>query len=144
LTEEEQKKLKEHLATCESCRETLKQYESVVDQAIPFFVAKEASKDLDVGQDWSEDQQRQAAQVFFKRLEREPKRSTSTNEVSTPPVDFPYFPVNRLGVTCGCCMLQEFGSLSLLIFTPIGPAYTEALIPLRSLLLRSTRKANLR
>jgi hypothetical protein len=84
LTEEEQKKLQEHLAVCESCRETLKQYESVVDQAIPVFVAKEASKDLDAGQDWSEGQQPQAEQVFFKRLEREPKRSTSPNEVSTP------------------------------------------------------------
>jgi hypothetical protein len=85
LTEEEQKKLQQHLAVCESCRETLKQYESVVNQAIPVFVAKEASKDLDVGRDWSEDQQRQAEQVFFKRLEREPKRPTSTNNVPTPP-----------------------------------------------------------
>ena len=69
LTEEEQKKLEEHLAVCESCRETLTQYELVVDQAIPVFVAKEASKGLDAGQDWSEGQQRQAEQVFFKRLE---------------------------------------------------------------------------
>ena len=95
LTEEEQKKLQEHLAVCESCRETLKQYESVVDQAIPVFVAKEASKDLDAGPDWSEDQQRQAEQAFFKRLEGthrgEPKKSTSTNEVSTIPRRLPPF-----------------------------------------------------
>jgi Anti-sigma-K factor rskA/Putative zinc-finger len=91
LTEEEQKMLQAHLAVCESCRETLKQYESVVDQAIPVFVAKEASKSLDAGQDWSDDQQRQAQQAFFKRLEREPKRSTSTNEVPTTPPRLPPF-----------------------------------------------------
>jgi len=91
LTEDEQKRLQEHLSVCESCWETLKQYESVVDQAIPFFVAKEASKDLDAGQDSSEDQHRQAAQVFFKPLERVPNSSTSTNEVSTPPCRLPPF-----------------------------------------------------
>jgi hypothetical protein len=40
LTEEEQKKLQAHLAVCESCPETLKQYESVVDQAISAFVPR--------------------------------------------------------------------------------------------------------
>jgi DNA repair exonuclease SbcCD ATPase subunit len=91
LTEDEQKRLQEHLSVCESCRETLKQYESVVDQAIPFFVATEASKYLDAGRESSEDQHRQAAQVFFKRLEREPNRPTSTNEVSTSPCRLPPF-----------------------------------------------------
>ena len=47
LTEEEQKMLQAHLTVCESCREALKQYESVVDQAISAFVAKEALKGLD-------------------------------------------------------------------------------------------------
>src|SRR5438876_9358450 len=65
LTEEEQKKLQEHLAVCESCRETLRQYESVVDQAIPVF----AAKGLDAGPNWSEDQERQAEHAFFKRIE---------------------------------------------------------------------------
>ena len=95
LTEEEQKKLQEHLAVCESCRETLKQYESVVAQAIPVFVAKEASEGLDAGSDWSEDQQRQAEQGFLKRLDGthrgEPKKSTSTNEISTSPRRLPPF-----------------------------------------------------
>jgi anti-sigma-K factor RskA len=86
VTEDEQKRLQEHLAICGACRETLKQYESVVDQAIPVFVAKEASKGLD-GSDWSEDQQRQAEQAFFKRLEGthrgEPNKSISTSEAFT-------------------------------------------------------------
>jgi len=95
LTEEEQKKLQEHLAVCDSCRETLKQYQLVVDQAIPVFVAKEASEGLDAGPDWSEDQERQAEQAFFRRLDGthrgEPKKSTSTNEISTIPRRLPPF-----------------------------------------------------
>ena len=95
LTEEEQKKLQEHLAVCDSCRETLKQYQSVVDQAIPVFVAKEALQGQDAGPDWSEDQQRQAEQAFFKRLEGthrgESKKSTSRNEVFTNPCRLPPF-----------------------------------------------------
>ena len=95
LTEEEQKKLQEHLVVCEPCRETLKQYESVVDQAIPVFAAKEASKGLDAGPDWSEDQERQAEHAFFKRLERtqrgEPRKSTTTNEGPSSPFRLPPF-----------------------------------------------------
>jgi len=96
LTDEEQKKLLEHLAACGSCRETLKQYESVVGQAIPVLMAREASKILDAGPpDWSDDQQRQAEQVFLKRLEGthrgELKKSTSHNEISTIPYRSPRF-----------------------------------------------------
>jgi uncharacterized protein YlxW (UPF0749 family) len=88
LTEEEQKRLQEHLAVCESCRETLKQYEAVVNLAIPAWVANEANVDVGAGPDWSEHQQQQAEQAFFKRLEREQrdesKKSVSTSEVSPP------------------------------------------------------------
>ena len=45
LTEEEQKKLQEHLAVCESCRETLQQYETVVRRAIPGFAAKRSLRE---------------------------------------------------------------------------------------------------
>jgi hypothetical protein len=68
LTEEEQKKLQEHLLVCKSCRQTLRQYEAVVDQAIPAIVANQTSKDIEAGPDWSEEQ---TGQAFFKRLERE-------------------------------------------------------------------------
>ena len=43
LTEEEQKKLQAHLLVCESCRETLKQYETVVNRAIPAIAASETT-----------------------------------------------------------------------------------------------------
>ena len=35
LTAEEQKKLDEHLLICAVCRETLREYELIVDEAIP-------------------------------------------------------------------------------------------------------------
>jgi hypothetical protein len=95
LTEEEQKRLQEHLAVCESCRETLKQYETVVNLAIPALVANEADVDVGAGPDWSEHQQRQVEQAFLKRLERtardEPRNSASTNEVATAPHQLPLF-----------------------------------------------------
>jgi len=88
LTEAEQKKLQEHLAVCESCRETLRQYESVVDQAIPVF----AAKGLDAGPAWSEDQERQSEHAFFKRLERTQRgESRKSKEDPSPPYRLPPF-----------------------------------------------------
>ena len=37
LTDDEQKRLQEHLAICASCREALRQYESIVSDIIPAF-----------------------------------------------------------------------------------------------------------
>jgi len=95
LTEEEQKKLEEHLAVCESCRKTLRQYESVVDRAIPAIAANEASEDLEASSDWSESQEQHAEQAFFRRLEREHRdqqnKSTITGEVATIPRRLPPF-----------------------------------------------------
>ena len=41
LTDDEQKRLKEHLAICASCREALRQYESIVSDVIPAIAAGE-------------------------------------------------------------------------------------------------------
>lgn len=69
LTEEEQKKLREHLAVCPSCRETLQQYQSVVDRAIPAIVADEThdSKEEERDHAWS---QGRAEKALFDRLAR--------------------------------------------------------------------------
>jgi tRNA U54 and U55 pseudouridine synthase Pus10 len=70
LTEDEQKRLQEHLVVCESCREILKQYETVVDRAIPAVAANETSgyaAQVEPDSSWSEDE---AERAFFKRLER--------------------------------------------------------------------------
>src|SRR4029077_12590849 len=65
LTEEEQKKLQEHLAVCQSCREALQQYEAVVGQAIPAIAANEEPQAAESAPSWS---QEEAEKAFFKRL----------------------------------------------------------------------------
>src|SRR5215469_3909793 len=95
LTEEEQKKLNDHLAVCASCREALQQYGSLVDQVIPSVAADETHEEIDPGPGWS---QTKAEKRLFDRLEREskagPAPSTSgngnkTSEFGTHPVPLP-------------------------------------------------------
>jgi hypothetical protein len=72
LTEEEQKRLEEHLVVCQSCRKTIQQYETVASRAIPVIAAIEASEDLEPGPDWSEEQ---AEKALFRRLAQDEKRN---------------------------------------------------------------------
>jgi Putative zinc-finger len=92
LTEDEQKKLQEHLAVCQPCRQALQQYQSTVTKAIPEFAASEASVDLEPGSDWTEEQ---AEDVFFKRLARQERqdreRAESDNEFFAGPGRVPVF-----------------------------------------------------
>lgn len=85
LTEEEQKRLHEHLAICQSCREALRQYEALVGQAIPAIAAKEEPESAEPGPAWS---QEEAEKTFFKRLAQEekhdPNKFRSANDL--PPV----------------------------------------------------------
>lgn len=69
LTEEEQRTLEEHLAVCQSCREALRQYEAVAEEAMPALGAK-LEPDGERGSDssWSVDD---AERAFFQRLMRE-------------------------------------------------------------------------
>jgi anti-sigma factor RsiW len=67
LSEEEQNRLQEHLAVCPECREALRQYESVVHDAIPAIGAEQSSR-IDPGPAWS---QSRAEKVFFERLAQE-------------------------------------------------------------------------
>ena len=82
LTEEEHKKLQEHLVVCQTCREVLQQYESVVSDAIPGIAAGEAAKADQSAFGWSE---KEAEKNFFKRLAREeqsqPRNSKGINDV---------------------------------------------------------------
>src|SRR3984893_15868747 len=68
LSEAEHRRLREHLANCPSCREALKQFEAVVDQAIPAIGANEPSECIESGLSWS---QEQAEKDFWDRLARE-------------------------------------------------------------------------
>jgi hypothetical protein len=92
LSEEEQKRLQEHLAVCQSCREALQQYEAVVGQAIPAIAANEEPESAESGPAWS---QEEAEKAFFKRLaqgeKREPKNFRSASDLPTSPHRLPPF-----------------------------------------------------
>ncbi len=71
LSEEEQNRLREHLAICPECREALREYESVVHDTIPGIGAEqlsEPSSRIDPGPSWS---QSKAEKAFFERLAKE-------------------------------------------------------------------------
>jgi hypothetical protein len=93
LNQEDHKRLREHLAVCPSCREALRQYESVIKEAIPNLAAEDASES-DPGPSWS---QRRAEKVFFERLEQEEKRKRTRVEdrsdiPTSPRVLLPFSP----------------------------------------------------
>jgi len=73
LTQEEQKRLEEHLAGCASCREAIRQYEAVVTHTIPAIAADATAEDLEPGPGWS---QHRAEQALFDRIAQEEGRST--------------------------------------------------------------------
>jgi hypothetical protein len=92
LTGEERKRLQEHLAVCRSCRESLQQFEAVVDQAIPAIAANEEPESAEPGPSWSEEQ---AEKAFFQRLaqeeKHEPKNFRSSSDLPTNPHRLPPF-----------------------------------------------------
>jgi len=87
LTEEEQKRLEEHLAVCSSCREALRQYQSVVDQAIPSIAATEEPERAEHDHSWSQDR---AEKALFDRLAREQKRPPNRVRNASASSDFPH------------------------------------------------------
>lgn len=71
LSEEEQRRLQQHLAVCPECRQALREYESVVADTIPSIGAEQLSEEssrIDPGSSWS---QSRAEKAFFERLARE-------------------------------------------------------------------------
>ena len=73
LTDDEQKRLQEHLAICASCREALRQYESIVSDIIPAFAASEEPEHVQPAGTWSQEQEEQAEKALFDRLAMEGK-----------------------------------------------------------------------
>ena len=69
LSEENQRRLQEHLVVCSSCREALQQYEAIIRHAIPAIAPEEETpENLEVGSRWSE---KQAESALFERIARE-------------------------------------------------------------------------
>ena len=73
LTDDEQKRLQEHLAICASCRESLRQYESIVSDVIPAVAATEESERLQPTETWPQKKQEQVERALFDRLAGEGK-----------------------------------------------------------------------
>jgi hypothetical protein len=72
LTPEEQTRLDEHLAGCHDCREAMRQFETVVDRAIPALASELASENPQEDPSFS---QEAAEASFFKRLSEEDEKS---------------------------------------------------------------------
>jgi hypothetical protein len=68
LSEEDQRRLQEHLAVCSSCRTALQQYEAIIRHAIPAIGAEETPEHLEAGGAWSE---KQAESALFERIARD-------------------------------------------------------------------------
>jgi Putative zinc-finger len=89
LTDDEQKRLGEHLATCASCREALRQYESIVNDVIPAIAAGDEAEYLQADSAWSQEQEEQAEKALFDRLgdeeDRPPAESGKRNGSSIFP-----------------------------------------------------------
>ena len=94
LSEEDQRRLQEHLVVCSSCREALQQYEAIIRHAIPAIAAEETPENLEAAPSWSE---KQAESALFDRIAREegkpgierngpsqPHRQTSARRVLSP------------------------------------------------------------
>jgi len=73
LTDDEQRRLREHLAICAPCREALRQYESIVSDVIPAIAASEESEPAEPVNTWSQEQQAEAEKALFDRLAGEGK-----------------------------------------------------------------------
>ena len=123
LTEAEHKRLQEHLATCQSCRRALKQFEAVVDQAIPAIGANEPSEFSEPSSSWS---QERAERAFFDRSLQEEKGQAGKREnpsaISAGPHPSLHLPVTRPGAMCGCSVPLGFFFLLPSVSTLIGLA----------------------
>ena len=68
LTDDEQRRLRQHLAICASCREALRQYESIVSNVIPAVTVEGGPEHVQTAETWSSEQQDQAEKALFDRL----------------------------------------------------------------------------
>jgi anti-sigma factor RsiW len=80
LSDDEQKRLQEHLAACAACREALRQYESIVSDVIPAIAAAEELERVPPSETWSQEQQEQAEKALFDRLTGEKKHPGETGK----------------------------------------------------------------
>ena len=112
LTDDEQKRLREHLAICASCREALRQYESIVSDVIPTIAAGEESEHVQSAEAWSPEQQGQAEKAFFDRLAKGEKHPPGETGIGMRHRVFPIASCRSqpspAGGMSGCSMQRAF------------------------------------
>jgi hypothetical protein len=117
LSDDEQKRLEQHLAVCASCREVLRQYESIVGNVIPAIAASEAPEDvLTTASHWSEEK---AEKALFDRLAREDKGRDDRVDGRNGPSYFPQriLPLSSESTWRNVWMLYAAG---ILLFVAVG------------------------
>ena len=112
LSDDEQKRLRQHLAVCTSCREALRQYESIVSNVIPALAASEAPESVPTSE-WS---QEKAEKALLDRLAREEKDRPDRGNGSSY---FPYriLPFSSESTWRNVWMLYAVG---ILLFVAVG------------------------
>ena len=73
LSDDERKRLHEHLAVCSSCLEASRQYEAIAGNVFPAIAAGESTKESPAHSGWSQHGQDKAEKGLFDRLAREEK-----------------------------------------------------------------------
>ena len=116
LSDDEQKRLREHLAVCASCREALRQYESIVSHVIPAIAAGEAPENLPTTGDWSGEK---AEKALLDRLAREEKGPTDRPDGRNGSSYFPHriLPFSSESTWRNVWMLYAAG---ILLFVAVG------------------------
>jgi hypothetical protein len=89
LSDEEHKRLQEHLAICPSCRDVHRQYESIVANVIPAIAASETSESAPTDTEWS---QEKAEKALFDRLAREEREGREPTDRTGPPNGSSFLP----------------------------------------------------
>jgi hypothetical protein len=117
LTDDEQKRLREHLAICASCREALRQYESIVSHVIPAIAASETPENVPTTTgDWS---QEKAEKALFDRLACEEKDRVDRSDRRNGSSYFPHriLPFSSESTWRNVWMLYAAG---ILLFVAVG------------------------
>jgi hypothetical protein len=117
LSDDEQKRLQQHLAVCASCREALRQYESIVSNVIPAIAASEAPENVPTTTgDWS---QEKAEKALFDRLAREEKDRADRTDRRNGSSYFPHriLPFSNESTWRNVWMLYAAG---ILLFVAVG------------------------
>ena len=116
LSDDEQKRLEQHLAVCASCREVLRHYESIISNVIPAIAASEAPENVPTTGDWSLEK---AEKALFDRQAREEKEPDGRTDRRNGSSYFPHriLPFSSESTWQNVWMLYAAG---ILLFVAVG------------------------